>query len=101
MKAYLAMGRLEELSHFLGELDRDLTSVDTVIKTGNVMIDAILNSKISLAGARGITVEAKAIVPKVLAMPLSEVDLSLVIGNLIHLIDHEDHFFQEVPDKCL
>lgn len=83
MKAYLAMGRLEELSHFLGELDRDLTSVDTVIKTGNVMIDAILNSKISLAGARGITVEAKAIVPKVLAMPLSEVDLSLVIGNLM------------------
>ena len=77
------MGRLEELSHFLGELDRDLTSVDTVIKTGNVMIDAILNSKISLAGARGITVEAKAIVPKVLAMPLSEVDLSLVIGNLM------------------
>lgn len=83
MKAYLAMGRLEELSHFLGELDRDLTTVDTVIKTGNVMIDAILNSKISLAKARGIRVEAKAIVPKKLNLSLSEVDLSLVIGNLM------------------
>ena len=83
MKAYLAMGRLEELSHFLGELDRDLTTVDTVIKTGNVMIDAILNSKISLAKVRGIHVEAKAIVPKELNLSLSEVDLSLVIGNLM------------------
>ena len=83
MKAYLAMGRLEELSHFLGELDRDLTTVDTVIKTGNVMIDAILNSKISLAKVRGIHVEAKAIVPKELNLSLSVVDLSLVIGNLM------------------
>ena len=53
MKAYLAMGKLEELSDFLGELDKDLTTVDTVIKTGNVMIDAILNSKISLAKLAG------------------------------------------------
>lgn len=83
MKAYLAMGRLEELSDFLGELDRDLTTVDTVIKTGNVMIDAILNSKISLAKTRGIRVEAKAIVPKELDKSLSEIDLSLVIGNLM------------------
>lgn len=83
MKAYLAMGRLEELSDFLGELDKDLTTVDTVIKTGNVMIDAILNSKISLAKARGIRVDAKAIVPKELELSLSEIDLSLVIGNLM------------------
>ena len=54
MKAYLAMGRLEELSNFLSELDKDLLALDTVIKTGNVMIDAILNSKISLAVSRGI-----------------------------------------------
>lgn len=83
MKAYLSMGRLEELSHFLGELDQDLTTVDTVIKTGNVMIDAILNSKISLAKAGGIRVDAKAIVPDKLDMSLSEIDLSLIIGNLM------------------
>jgi len=83
MKAYLAMGRLEELSDFLGELDKDLLSVDTVIKTGNVMIDAILNSKISLAKTRGIRVDAKAIVPKDLSISISEIDLGLVIGNLM------------------
>lgn len=83
MKAYLAMGKLEELSDFLGELDKDLTTVDTVIKTGNVMIDAILNSKISLAKSRKIRVDAKALVPKELNMSFSEIDLSLIIGNLM------------------
>ena len=83
MKAHLAMGRLEELDAYLNELDQDLTSVDTVIKTGNVMIDAILNSKISLAKQRGIAVDAKAIVPKDLDTAISEVDLSLIIGNLM------------------
>lgn len=81
MKAYLAMGNLEKLSIYLNELDTDLTTVDTVIKTGNVMIDAILNSKISLAKNRGIAINAKAIVPKELAV--SEIDLSLIIGNLM------------------
>lgn len=83
MKAHLAMGRLEELDQYLSELDQDLLTVDTVIKTGNVMIDAVLNSKISLARQRGIAVDAKAIVPKELDTSISEVDLSLIIGNLM------------------
>ena len=83
MKAHLAMGRLEELDQYLSELDQDLQTVDTVIKTGNVMIDAVLNSKISLARQRGIAVDAKAIVPKELDTSISEVDLSLIIGNLM------------------
>ncbi len=83
MKAYLAMGNFTELEDYLNELDTDLTTVDTVIKTGNVMIDAILNSKISLAKARHIAVDAKAIVPKELKVSVSEVELSLIIGNLM------------------
>lgn len=83
MKAHLAMGRLEQLEAYLNELDKDLTMVDTVIKTGNVMVDAILNSKISVAASRGITVEAKAIVPKELDTSLSEVDVCLIVGNLM------------------
>ena len=83
MKAYLAMDRMEELEAYLNELDHDLTEIDTVIKTGNVMIDAILNSKISLAKQQGIAVDAKAVVPKELGASVSEVDLSLIIGNLM------------------
>lgn len=83
MKAYLAMGKLGELDSYLNKLDQDLTTIDTVVKTGNVMIDAILNSKISLAKQRGIAVDAKAIVPMELGDSVSEVDLSLIIGNLM------------------
>lgn len=83
MKAYLAMGRMDELDRYLNELDKDLTTVDTVIKTGNVMIDAILNSKISLAKSRKIAVDAKAIVPGDLELSITEIDLSLIIGNLM------------------
>lgn len=83
MKAYLSMGKLQELDAYFNELDEDLTTVDTVIKTGNVKIDAILNSKISLAAEKNIRVEAKAVIPADLNLKISEIDLSLVIGNLM------------------
>jgi two-component system, LytTR family, sensor histidine kinase AgrC len=81
MKAYLALDQTIELNSYLGKLDSDLTSVDTILKTGNVMVDAILNSKISLANSKNIKVNAKVIVPSVLKV--SEIDLCVVIGNLI------------------
>lgn len=81
MKAHLAMKQYDELDTYLSELDTDLTTVDTVIKTGNVRIDAVLNSKLAVAKRKGIRVSAKAIVPKDLAV--SEVDLCIIIGNLL------------------
>lgn len=81
MKAYLAMGETDRLGEYLDRLDEDLTTVDTVVKTGNVMIDAVLNSKLSLAKNKHIAVEAKAIVPS--RLDISEIELSLIIGNLM------------------
>ena len=81
MKAFMALGQEAEHSQYLNKLDADLTSVDTVIKTGNVMVDAILNSKLSLAAARSISVNAKAAVPGQLS--ISEIDLCVIIGNLL------------------
>ena len=63
MKAYAATGDWEAIRRYLDLLDEDLTTVDTVIKTGNPMTDAILNSKISLAKAKGIQVVADAHIP--------------------------------------
>lgn len=80
MKAYAATGNWEALSHYLDLLDADLTTVDTVIKTGNPMTDAILNSKISLAKSKNIQVIADAHIPVKLAS--SEIDLCCIIGNL-------------------
>ena len=81
MKAYLQMEKIEELEQYLNNLDKDLTTVDRVIKTGNVMVDAILNSKISLAKSKDISVNAKAIVPK--ELKILEIDLCVIIGNLL------------------
>ena len=48
MKALAANGDWDGVKAYLDELDTDLNTVDTVIKTGNAMADAILNSKICL-----------------------------------------------------
>lgn len=81
MKAHAAMGEYDKLDEYMNELDADLNEIDQIIKTGNVKIDAVLNSKLSLARAKRIRVEAKAIVPRELAV--SEVDLSVILGNLM------------------
>ena len=63
MKAYAAAEDWDAIRHYLDLLDEDLTTVDTVIKTGNAMTDAILNSKISLAKSKNIQVIADADIP--------------------------------------
>ena len=63
MKVLASDGDIEGISKYLDELDTDLNTVDTVIKTGNAMADAILNSKISLAQSKDINVEADAHIP--------------------------------------
>ena len=70
-----------QIREYLLRLKDDLTKVDTVIKTGNVMVDAILNSKLSLIQSHHISVNAKAAVPSVLC--ISEIDLCTIIGNLL------------------
>ena len=81
MKAYLSMGQADRLEEYLASLDQDLTSVDTVVKTGNVMVDAILNSKLSMAQAKGISVNAKATVSP--ELPVAQTDLCVILGNLL------------------
>jgi len=80
MKAYAANGDIASINRYLDALDVDLSTVDTVIKTGNPMTDAILNSKISLAKSKEIPVIADAHIP--VKLKLSEIDLCCIIGNL-------------------
>ncbi len=80
MKAYAASDNLNAIRDYLDKLDEDLSTVDTVIKTGNAMADAILNSKISLAKSKHIQVIADAHIP--VALKISELDLCVIIGNL-------------------
>lgn len=80
MKAYAAAEDWEAIRRYLDLLDQDLTTVDTVIKTGNPMADAILNSKISLARSKNIQVVADACIP--VKLKSSEIDLCCILGNL-------------------
>ena len=80
MKILAANDDLQGLKQYLDELDHDLNTLDLVVKTGNAMADAILNSKISLARAKDINVHVDAHIPVKLKM--SEIDLCCIIGNL-------------------
>ena len=80
LKALADKGDYGRLREYLDELDTDLHTVDTVIKTGNPMADAILNSKISLANSKDISVQADAHIP--VRLSTSELDLCCILGNL-------------------
>jgi sensor histidine kinase regulating citrate/malate metabolism len=81
MKSYAKAGDLNAIQDYLNALDTDLSSIDTVIKTGNKMADAILNSKISLARSKDITVIAEANVA--VELRVTQLDLCIIIGNLM------------------
>lgn len=81
LKANLSLGQQEQALEYLDRLDEDLSSVDTYLRTGNVMVDAILNSKLSLIQEKNISVDATAIVPQ--DITISGIDLSILIGNLL------------------
>ena len=66
LKAYAASGNMDAIKAYLDELDTDLATVDTVIKTGNAMAD--------------IPVHADAHIPLALTTP--DIDLCVIIGNL-------------------
>ncbi len=81
MKAQIASGQMEEMKQYLDELERNLDKVDTYVKSGNLMTDAILNSKLSLAEQKGIRVNCRAILPGELTV--EDVDLCVLLGNLL------------------
>ncbi|HEX3076867.1 MAG TPA: GHKL domain-containing protein [Lachnospiraceae bacterium] len=81
LKAHLAMGQYEQVKNYLNQLEEDLDSIDVAYKTGNVSLDAILNSKLTVAEKQDIEIHCKATVPEKLAV--ADVDLCVVIGNLL------------------
>jgi len=81
LQASMALGRYDDVNAYLLELNDDLTQVDTTVKTGRVMIDAILNGKMNIAAQNAIAVNVKAKIPD--ETPVTDVDLCAIIGNLL------------------
>ena len=54
LKGQLEAGQVDRAIAYLEQLDRSLQTVDTLLKTGNVTVDAILSAKLAQARAAGI-----------------------------------------------
>ena len=99
LKGQLEAGQVDRAIAYLEQLDRGLQTVDTLLKTGNVTVDAILSAKLAQARAAGIAVTAEANLPPELS--LTDLELSIVIGNLLdnaiegtrQLQENERHIF--------
>ncbi|MBQ2988203.1 MAG: GHKL domain-containing protein [Clostridia bacterium] len=94
MMTLMQSGEYEKVIGYLETLGEDLNTVDTVLKTGNIMADAILNSKISLAKSNHIQVDATASIPVKLSM--TDIDLCVIIGNLL---DNAIEASMTLPEK--
>ena len=81
MSTLLANQQYDELADYINKMGIELKEVDTVIKTGNVMVDSALNSKLNVAANKKITVNVKASVPS--KTTVSEVELCAILSNLL------------------
>ncbi len=81
MSAYLAEGRYERLGQYLMELNADLVEADTVVKTGNAALDAVVNTKLAPAVIQGIRLTIDAHTPE--GMCILDVDICKIAANLL------------------
>ena len=63
LKGQLGAGETERALAYIDQLDQQLMTVDNLVKTGNISLDAILSAKTAQAKAADITVAVTAFVP--------------------------------------
>lgn len=94
LKGQIEAGEYERALAYIEELDRNVMSVDTLLKTGNVCVDAVLSAKLAKAKEMQIVLMVKANICENLL--LSDVDLSIVIGNML---DNAIEACMELPQE--
>lgn len=81
LMAHLSMGQIEEAERYLKELEGSFDSIQVKYTTGNISLDAILNSKLSIAEKENIEINCKAEIDGNLTV--EAIDLCVIMGNLI------------------
>ena len=94
IKAYLSLGQVKETLTYLDHLEEDLDAIDIAIRTGNVSVDAIVSSKLSVAAKKHIAVDCTAKMPE--QVQVTDVDLCTVLGNLL---DNAIESCEKVPEE--
>lgn len=81
IKAYLAFNQIEAAKNYINQMETELKSIDVKYKTGNISVDAVLNSKLTLAEKSGIEIKCDAKLPE--DIKVLQTDLCIILGNLI------------------
>lgn len=81
IRAHLALKEYEEVDRYIDQMETELADIDLKYKTGNTGVDAILNSKLTLAEKNGLRIKCDTLIPK--ELPFNPVDLCVLLGNLI------------------
>ncbi len=81
LKGQLEAGQTDRAIQYITELGQALQSVGTLLKTGNITVDAIFSPKLAKAWEEGIAVTVQAQVPAELL--LTDLELSILLGNLL------------------
>lgn len=93
LKAQLDGGQSGEARKYLNQIEHELDKVDTFVKSGNMMVDAVLNSKLTLAMQRKIKVTCEAYLPAELFLP--DADVCTLLGNVL---DNAIEGCEKVPE---
>lgn len=81
LKVYLHDGDVAQAQHYLGELETSLGDIEQIVRSGNPMLDAVLNAKLTMAKNQQIPMNVKAFVgPQPL---IKDVDLVVILGNIL------------------
>lgn len=81
LKAFFDREQYAEARSYLNEIETELERVDSFVRSGNLMADAILNSKITHAVNKEIKVTCDATLSEELF--LSDMDLCIILGNIL------------------
>jgi sensor histidine kinase YesM len=81
LKGLLTKEDPEPLNQYLNSIEHSLSNIDRLIHSGNDLLDAILNAKISLAKNNGIDISAD--IDALPSLKIEDIDLCSLLGNLL------------------
>lgn len=81
LQSYAQDGEYEKLCQYLSEIDKDYYKMENKVWTGHGILDFLLNQKKEMANLKGIGF--KICTSAVMEMPLTDADISVLVGNLL------------------
>lgn len=81
LRIYLENGALEKAQEYIAQMNEALDEVDQTVKSGHSAADAIINSKLSLARSRHISLDTTFQLPA--QLPFSDLEFCVLFGNLM------------------